>query len=376
MGILRCRGRNSYANRQRLRMRGGNIECRLRDPRCLEKINEWSCCGALPIAGLTNVGVEVRTVRRKRSQAEVPLIKRMRHFDFWTLSHLEAAVNAGSVRGGATLLNTSASALSRRIKSIEEELGIPLLERHGRGVRATEAGMLFLQYFRKQAADIEAVVHGVWEILGLQRGAVSIALGEGFGAVLMPVLNKFAKVHPQVQVNLAFCSADEIAEKILSDDVHIGISYNLRRDPRLHVHAKSRHRMCAVVAPDHPLAMSGRQAKIKDLSSYELGLLPGHYGARQVLSRIEDEEHVILSPKLTSNSLSSLQLFAAECGGVIVTAEFTVRSQILAGSLVVVELEDAEMLAGEVQLLTRRGRRLPPAATTLLSEIKNTLAVL
>lgn len=298
------------------------------------------------------------------------LVKRMSHFDFRNLAYLEAAATTGSVRGGAEVLNTSPSALSRQIAKMEAELNVPLLERHGRGVRPTEAGLLFLHYFQDQRRQIEAVVEGVWQILGLQRGAITIALGRGFGDPAMDVLKYFSQAHPSVQLNLSFGSTDEIVQKVVEGDAHIGLAYNPPNEPKLHSHAAKPHPLCAITKPDHPITRLGRRVRISDLVDYDLGLLPGKFGIRQTLLHAEDDEHVMLAPKLVTNSNHALERFALEWDGVIVSPAFGLRDRIASGDLVATEFEESYLQAGEAQLLTRRGRKLPPAASSLLQSLK------
>ncbi|MGV1768263.1 LysR family transcriptional regulator [Rhizobium rhizogenes] len=304
------------------------------------------------------------------------LVKRMSHFDFRNLAYLEAAVSSGSVRGGAEVLNTSPSALSRQIAKMEVELNVPLLERHGRGVRPTEAGTLFLKYFQEQRRQIETVVEGVWEILGLQRGAITVALGRGFGDSFMEVLKPFSATHPSVQINLAFGTTDEIVQKIVEGDAHIGLAYNPPKDPKLHSHSAKRHPMCAITRPGHPLTELGRKLLLTDLADFDLGLLPGKFGIRQTLLNAEDNEHVVLAPKLVANSDHVLQKFAREWNGVIVGPRFAIEEQIGSGQLVATEFSESYLQTGEAQLFTRRGRKLPPAAAALLQTVKASLDVI
>lgn len=309
--------------------------------------------------------------QRRRST----LVKRMSHFDFRNLAYLEAAVTTGSVRGGAEVLNTSPSALSRQIAKMEAELNVPLLERHGRGVRPTEAGLLFMNYFKDQRRQIETVVEGVWQILGLQRGAINVALGRGFGDPAMDVLKHFSKTHPSVQLNLSFGSTDEIVQRIVEEEAHIGLAYNPPNEPKLHSHASKEHPLCAVTKPDHPITLLGRRVRISDLADYDLGLLPGNFGIRQTLLHAEDDEHVMLAPKLVTNSNHALERFALEWDGVIVSPAFGLRDRITDGDLVATEFEESYLRAAEAQLLTRRGRQLPPAASALLQSLKGSLDI-
>lgn len=303
------------------------------------------------------------------------LVKRMSHFDFRNLAYLEAAVSTGSVRGGAEVLNTSPSALSRQIAKMEAELNVPLLERHGRGVRPTEAGLLFLNYFQDQRRQIEGVVEGVWQILGLQRGAIALSLGRGFSEAVMPVLRQFSSIHPSVQLNLMFGSTDEIVQKVVEGDAHIGIAYNPPKEPRLHCHASKQHPMCAITRRGHPVTCLGRKLKISDLVNYDLGLLPGNFGVRQTLLNAEGDGHVMLAPKLIANSDYILERFALEWDGVTVGPAFAVSEKLRNGELVATEFEETYLQTAEAQLVTQRGRKIPPAATALLQALKASLDV-
>lgn len=317
--------------------------------------------------------MSVKQTQNERRRASI--VNRMSHFDFRNLAYLEAAITSGSVRRGAEILNTSPSALSRQIAKMELELGVPLLERHGRGVRATEAGTLFLQYFGDQRKQIDAIVQGIWEILGLHRGAVTVALGRGFGDEFMKVLKEFSDEHPSVQINLLFGSTDYIVQKIVEDDAHVGLAYKPPNDPKINSLAHRRHPMCAVVRPNHPLARLERKIRLTDLRGYDLGLPPGRYGIRQTLLNAEDLEHVMLAPKLVANSTGALSRFAEEWGGVIVSPRFAVEGLIQQGRLVAVEFEEPFLQNCEAHLFVRHGRKQPPAALALLQALRASLSL-
>ena len=73
------------------------------------------------------------------------------------LIYFEAVAKSGSIRAAAEELAITASALNRRIISMEEELGVELFERHANGVRLNIAGEVFIQHARRQLADLERV---------------------------------------------------------------------------------------------------------------------------------------------------------------------------------------------------------------------------
>ncbi|MCU0760725.1 MAG: LysR family transcriptional regulator [Steroidobacteraceae bacterium] len=70
----------------------------------------------------------------------------LRHLDLTQLAYLRAVARSGSVTGAAAALSVAPQTVSGQLGVLEERLGVPLLERAGRGVRLTDAGRLVLEY--------------------------------------------------------------------------------------------------------------------------------------------------------------------------------------------------------------------------------------
>lgn len=304
------------------------------------------------------------------------LAGRLAQLDNRRLLYLHEAAAAGSVRGGAERLGISPSALSRQIMKMEADLQIALLERHGRGVKPTDAGALLAEYFEEQHARLGEVVAQIQDISEMRRGVVSLALGEGFlGEAMGPPLKGFAERHPQLQIDLQVGSTDELLRRVIEDTAQIALLYNLPPEPRVQSHASRRHPMRIVTSPSHELARLGRKITLDDLRSCDLGLLPGGYGVRQVLLSAEHRGKLRLVPKLTANSLRALLRFAEDWNGVLITTGFAVARELEEGRLVALEAHDAFLESSEAHLITRRGRRLPLAATHLLRHLRATMAL-
>ena len=311
------------------------------------------------------------------AKSRASLAARLGSLEHRRLLYLHEAGSAGSVRAAAERLNTSASVLSRQIAKMEESLQIALMERHGRGVRLTEAGELLVAYYNEQNDRMDAVVAQIHELTELRRGLVSIAAGEGFvGELMGSPLRDFARKHPQLRIDVQLGSTDELVRRVVEDVAHVGLLYNLTPEPRIVTHVSVRHPMRVVTAPDHPLALLGRRVEIQDLQEHELGLLPGGYGVRQALLSAEHRGMVNLSPRLMANSSRLLIRFAEEWGGVIFTPAFAVTRQLQEGRLVALETADVLLDGVEAHLITRRGRRLPTAANQLIQHLRATLPLL
>jgi len=316
-------------------------------------------------------------VRQIMSEKQrLALAGRLAGLDNRRLLYLHEAAAAGSVRGGAERLGISPSALSRQIMKMEGDLQIALLERHGRGVRPTEAGALLSEYFEDQRTRLSDVVARIQDLLEMRRGVVSLALGEGFldDAMGAP-LQGFAARYPHLQIDLRVGSTDDLLRQVLEDTAQIALLYNLPSEPRVQSHASRRHPMRIITRPGHHLTQLGRKVTLADLQACDLGLLPGSYGVRQMLLSAEHRGKQRLVPRLTANSLRALLRFAEEWNGVLITTGFAVSREIAEGRLVALEGHESFLGSAEVHLITRRGRRLPLAASHLLRHLRATMGL-
>lgn len=90
---------------------------------------------------------------RTRTSASVPI--ELKH-----LRYAEVAERCGSFRKAADLLSLKQSNLSRRVRRLEDHLGIALFERTSGGVRATAAGRDFFSGVRRVLNELQIVVDG------------------------------------------------------------------------------------------------------------------------------------------------------------------------------------------------------------------------
>lgn len=91
-----------------------------------------------------------------------------------SLRYFTAVARHGSIREAADDLHIAQSALSRQIHKLEEELGVPLLQRHPRGITLTSAGEIFLRYARSSLSQVEKVRSELDALKGLRRGTIVI----------------------------------------------------------------------------------------------------------------------------------------------------------------------------------------------------------
>lgn len=283
------------------------------------------------------------------------------------LSYLYEAIRLGSVRAAADHLAVNASVVSRQIAHLEKDLGLLLIERLGRGVRATEAGELLAQRFRQWSADRADTLAKLQEIQGLKRGHVDIISGEGFVSDLISgPLNRFWQRHPNLTMSVEVAGTNDVIRGVAEDRYHIGLVYNAPPDPRLRTAAASRQPICLVAAPGHALARRGGPVTLRDAADEPVAQLHARYGVRQIVAMAEMAEKVSLVPALTTGSIYVLREFAKTGRGITFLPAFSVAADIADGALVAVPVDNPLLSTVEAKVITRLGRQLPSAAAQLL----------
>lgn len=276
--------------------------------------------------------------------------------------YLYEAVSTGSVRNAAEKLGIVPSAVSRQISLLEEELGVALLERQRNGVVPTEAGQLILDYYRQHVAHQHDLLAKVDAVRGLYSGTVSIVSGEGFAQELIEgPLRSFRAQYPGVAIALEIYGTNEILRRVREDQAEMGLIYYAPSDPLITAQASAHQPMHAVVATNHPLADSA-STTLQALTAWPIALLQGVYGIRQLVDYAEQTDQIRLSPVLTSNLISVLMRFVCSGQGVTLLPPCAVTSELAQGLVKVIPIHNPAFEHAQMQLITRKGRQLSPAA--------------
>lgn len=290
----------------------------------------------------------------------------MAHFQDSRCLYLYEAVVRGTIRAAAERLGIAPSAVSRQISLLEDELGTTLIERHRNGVVPTEAGRLMIDYIRQHAAHRYDTLAKIDALRGLQRGSVSIVCGEGFAEdMITGPVREFHREYPGISVALEIMGTTEIMRRVTEDEAEIGLVYYAPADPHIVSRRSARQPMFAIVGPDNPLRLAS-QTSLSELQGWPIALLKGVYGIRQIIEHAEREDRIRLRPTLTTNLISVLANFVANNQGVTLLPPFAVAGALREGLLHAVPIENSALQDAEVQLITRAGRQLSPAANRFL----------
>jgi DNA-binding transcriptional LysR family regulator len=200
------------------------------------------------------------------------------------LHYLLAIADEGSFTRAAEQLLVAQPSLSQQIKSLEQELGGPLLERLPTGVRLTAAGKAFLPEARAAVTHADRAKRNARSALGLQAGELEVATvtSVAFG-VLPAAFERWRERYPGTTITLR----EYAHRRALDEAVRLGVGEIAvgPRPPQWHgpVIALGWEEFVAVLPASDPLARSRRPLALAELAERDWVLFGPHHGLSELI---------------------------------------------------------------------------------------------
>jgi DNA-binding transcriptional LysR family regulator len=191
-----------------------------------------------------------------------------------------AVVRSGSVTAAADELVVTQPSVSAAITALSREVGAPLLERDGRGVRPTSAGDAFAPYAtdviglldkgRQAAREAAAASERVLRIAAVTTAAESFVPG---------LMQAFSARYPEVRLGLGVGNRDEVLDRLVAHEADVAFGGRPPNDERLDAWPFRPNELLLVSAADDPLA-GGRPVSPTELGGRTWLLREPHSGTR------------------------------------------------------------------------------------------------
>lgn len=247
-----------------------------------------------------------------------------------------AVAETGSVRAAAGRLTVTESAVSAAVSALTAEVGVPLAERQGRGLRLTAAGRSYATYARTILGLHEEALAAARSHGGPGHGVLRLAAVTTAGEhVLPPLLASFLRLHPDIDLALDVGTRERVWDMLAAHEADLVIAGRPPRSLDVVVRAVCRNELLVVGAagmalPDGVLAArwlmrergSGTRATCEALLA-ELDADP---------------------PTLTLGSNGAVVAGAAAGLGVTLASRDAVRAQLDAGELIVLPVPHTPLI--------------------------------
>jgi len=250
--------------------------------------------------------------------------------EFTCIRTFMKVVEAGSFSSAAR--DTSVSAVARQVKSLEDDLGVRLLNRNTRSLSLTDAGRRFYERVKSLSNELDSAVLEAKslqdEVKGLLRVSLRVAVGT---TVVVPALPKLLALYPELCLEVLL--TDE-RQDLISNNIDVAVWLGHLPDSQIVARRLSPSQRIVCGTPAY-FERHGFPRTPQDLSQHDCLL----YTAASFSTRwafTKGGEHVEVEPTGSIRTDNGLVLLSAalEDIGIIVVHEWMVRHLIVEGRLV------------------------------------------
>ncbi len=198
-----------------------------------------------------------------------------------------AVVDAGSIRGAARLLGMSQPALSRALQQLEEELGVQLMNRSGRGASLTPAGSAFLARARVAEAELRKAAEEARSTGDDGSGLLALGMSPVGASLLLPELFiTLRQTRPKARIRILETTPSALLPLVRDEVMDLAVTQRTRinLDAGLDYRPLAEINMRIALRRGHPL-LALRKVHLTDLVGASWLYMTAHDSSDDIVSR-------------------------------------------------------------------------------------------
>ncbi len=266
----------------------------------------------------------------------------------------------------AEKLGISQPTLSQQIRVLEDELGMPLFDRIGKKIVATEAGSLLFSYATEMLTTLQNVKDAINDLQELQRGQISVGImPSDLDYRITQLVIDFHQKFPKVKLKIL--ASIDIMRQVLENEVDIGIGTNVEPDDRLVIIPLRREEYVLTVSQEHPLA-NQTAITIAELKGLPMVMYPEGFFGREIVEEAVKKHGFQLHSILETSSVTSIMnLVHANIGATV--QPYHLIQQINDPTLCSIRISDGAP-SRSLSIIYRVDRYVSQATTAFIKQIK------
>jgi DNA-binding transcriptional LysR family regulator len=284
--------------------------------------------------------------------------------DFPGLQAFLSIAERGSFSRAAAHLNLSQTALSHRIRKLEDDLGFQLLARTTRQVSLTPAGLELLPTARRMIGELSDAIDVLRTRGRKQQSHIAIGCLPTIAAYHLPlVLRKFNAIYPGTSIKIHDNSAGEIATLVQSGQAEFGVTIAANGVLDLAVIPLVKERFVLLCRRDNTLAQR-RSIAWSQLGDAPLIRISPQAGNRALIDDALAHRREALNWRYEVQHLQTAVGMVGADIGIAIVPNMAVSPQAVAG-LVAIPLRNPSV-SRTVGIVLRRGQPITPPAQALV----------
>lgn len=209
------------------------------------------------------------------------------------LQYFRVIAETEHITQAAERLSITQPSLSHAISELEKELGTHLFEKHGRNIRLTKYGRLFLEYVCRALDELDRGEHLIRELTSPDTGQINLAFVYSLGAHFVPLMVQSFTAHAEnKQFTLKFHqgTTKNIIQGLKDEQYDIAFCSYAENEPSIEFIPFAEQELVVITPLDHPLAQYD-SIGLQEIASYPLIYFNQKSGLRPIVDELFTKVH-------------------------------------------------------------------------------------
>ena len=260
---------------------------------------------------------------------------RRRATDIRELRTFVQTARAGSISGAAERLNVAQPALSRQVHKLEQELGVRLLVRHGRGVSLTQAGARLLERAEALIQQFDQIPHQIGAADDSFAGHAVLGVPPAAGLLVAPAVFKLFQARwPTAALQIREGISSLLEEWLLDRRLDIAVLHNPPPLDGIEITPVLHERMVLACPPSSEPG-ADRPIRFADIGAVQLILPSAPHSNRRLVERAAAQHGTLLHLKLEVDSVPLTKAMVQGGVGCTILTYASVAREQAAGAMTV-----------------------------------------
>ena len=274
-----------------------------------------------------------------------------------------------SISKGARLNSISQSAASQHLQDLENQLGLPLLDRTSRPLAVTEVGKLYLELCRDLLRREEEFQAALERMKAEVEGTVRVASIYSVGLSEMSQLEReFSRRHPQAHLEVEYLRPEKVYEAVVTDRADLGLMSYPESTKEVTVLPWRQEQMVVAASPYQPLAGKS-EVRPEDLEGLDFVGFDEDLPIRRDIDRFLREHHVQVNLTLHFDNIQMIKEAVAHGEGVSIMPARIMEEEVAQGRLVPIPISSLQLYR-PVGIVHRRKKRFHRAGQAFLELLR------
>ena len=274
--------------------------------------------------------------------------------------------DSGSFSLAAESNGISQSAVSQKIRALEERYSVILIERSRRAFALTAEGEAFLGASREIADLYEHLDDRLKSLSNVVEGQLTIGVIYSIGLhELPPYIKAFRTAHPAVEVGVEYRRSWKLYTAVMEGEVDLGLVCYPAKKKGLQILPFLNDRLVLICHPDHPLARRA-SVRLADMEAERFISFEPDQPTRKVIDKAMRDQGVQIHHAIEFDSVETVKRAVEIENGISIVPSRTICQELENEALAAVEIADPQLWR-PLGILLKRDRARSPALREFLA---------